>query len=184
MKKYLITSTSYHTQDTKKFAQILKAQIEKEKPDFVLFRDKENEEYDVLAEVFVEVCKPYTYLKYFLHSNANLAKELHASGVHLTSTQSQKIKYAKSLGLEVILSTHTVDEVLQAEKEGVDYVTYSPIFESPDKGTPKGVENLQDLLRKTNVKVFALGGIVTQKEIETLQNTDVFGFASIRYFQK
>jgi len=102
--------------------------------------------------------------------------------VHLTSTQFDKIEYAKSLGLEVIVSTHTHDEVLQAQDLGADAVTYSPIFSSPGKGEPKGVEDLKELLNKCSVKVFALGGIVDEKQVSEIEKTQAYGFASIRYF--
>lgn len=65
---------------------------------------------------------------------------------------------------------------------GADYVTYSPIFVSPNKGKPKGVEDLQKLLEKTEIKVFALGGIVSHEQIDLVEESGVYGFASIRHF--
>jgi len=170
MKKYLITSTPSYFQ------------LRKHMPDFALYRDKENKNYATEAQNFVQMCKPLKTLKVFLHQDYNLAKELGADGVHLTSKQFDEIPKAKELGLEVIISTHTHDEVHIAEAMGADYVTYSPIFATPDKGAPKGVEALQEIVSMTDIKIFALGGIVSQSEVEKIEQTSVYGFASIRYF--
>ena len=173
MQKYLITS---------RVENFLYQQIQEHRPSFALYRDKSNPNYNTQAIDFVEVCSQFEDMKSFIHRDADLAEKLGATGVHLTSTQFDTIKYAKSLALEVIVSTHTHEEVLLAQKLGADYVTYSPIFKSPNKGEPKGIENLQELLKKCDIKVFALGGIVNEKEIEEIKKTESFGFASIRYF--
>lgn len=86
------------------------------------------------------------------------------------------------MGLFVIISTHTQKEVLRAQMLGADALTYSPIFASPNKGEPKGVEDLRELLEICSIKVFALGGIVTQEHIAAIEETKAYGFASIRYF--
>ena len=156
--------------------------IDKYHPDFILYRDKENINYHVEALKFVKLCLEVKNLNCFLHQDVNLAKKLGATGVHLTSSQFEKIEYAKSLNLEVIISTHSFEEVQIAKDKGADYVTYSPIFSSPNKGKPKGIDNLKTLLQKTDMKIFALGGIVEQKEVDLIKKSGIYGFASIRYF--
>ena len=151
-------------------------------PDFALYRDKKNENYAIEAQNFVQMCKPLKQLKVFLHQDYHLADELGANGVHLTSQQFDDIPKAKELGLEVIISTHTHDEVYMAEAMGADYVTYSPIFATPDKGEPKGIEVLKEIVSMTDIKIFALGGIVSEKEVKKIEQTNAYGLASIRYF--
>jgi thiamine-phosphate pyrophosphorylase len=182
MKKYLITSREFYTDTPAVFRSILHEQIQIHLPSYVLYRDKSNPDYNTQAEYAVQVCSQFEDVKCFIHQNINLAKKLNATGVHLTSKQFSEIKKAKDLGLEVIISTHTHDEVLDAQKEGANAVTYSPIFTSPNKGKAKGVKDLEKLLRKCSIKVFALGGIVTQDEISQIEKTSTYGFASIRYF--
>ena len=80
------------------------------------------------------------------------------------------------------MSTHTYDEALYAQEMGADYVTYSPIFASPNKGEPKGVEDLKAVVESLDIKVFALGGIVTPEQINAVEKSGAFGFASIRCF--
>ena len=182
MKKYLITSREFYTDTPAIFRNILHEQFVQHMPDYALYRDKSNPNYDIQAAHFVEVCSQFENLKSFIHQNVDLAKELNATGVHLTSKQFDEIQYAKSLDLAVIISTHTFDEVLQAENFGADAVTYSPIFSSPGKGEPKGVEDLRTLLSTCKIKVFGLGGVVDSLHVEQLKETRVYGFASIRYF--
>ena len=182
MYKYLITSREFYTDTPAIFRNILHEQFREHMPEYALYRDKSNPNYNIQAAHFVEVCSQFEDIKSFIHRDADLAKELNAGGVHLTSTQFDKIEYAKSLGLEVVVSTHTHDEVLQAQGLGADAITYSPIFSSPGKGEPKGVEDLKELLNKCSVKVFALGGIVDEKQVSEIEKTQAYGFASIRYF--
>lgn len=172
MKKYLITSTPFCEQ-----------QIQFHMPEYVLYRDKLTPHYELKAEQFIEVCSQFAGIKSFIHRHVELAYKLGAKGVHLTSTQFEEIPHAKELGLEVIISTHTHEEVLKAQKLGADAVTYSPIFASPEKGAPKGVEDLRELLQKCTIKVFALGGIVEARHVEAVKATGVYGFASIRFFK-
>ncbi|MCK5294641.1 MAG: thiamine phosphate synthase, partial [Arcobacteraceae bacterium] len=111
-----------------------------------------------------------------------LAYSLKATGVHLTSTQFENIKDAKELDLKVVISCHTLDEVEKAIKYKADFITYSPIFNTPNKGEPKGVDILKDVVEKYDIDIIALGGIVTKKHIIQIEDTNCYGFASIRYF--
>jgi len=182
MKKYLITSREHYTDTPAVFRAILQESIQKHLPDFALYRDKHNPHYATQSEHFLDVCKNFYGLKAFLHQEYLLASKLGATGVHLTSQQSDDIPKAKALNLEVIISTHSLEEVLLAEKLGADYVTYSPIFSTPNKGEPKGVKNLQEVVEKSGIKIFALGGIVHEKQCLHVRESGAYGFASIRYF--
>ena len=182
IKKYLITSKEFYADTPEPFRRVLHEQFKTHMPDFALYRDKSNLHYDSLASDFVEVCNEFEGIKSFIHQKVDLAKSLNATGVHLTSTQFDEIQRAKNKGLEVIISTHTHEEVLKAQNLGADAVTYSPIFSSPGKGEPKGIEDLKELLKKCDIKVFALGGIVERFQVEEVEKTGAYGFASIRYF--
>ncbi|WP_428739327.1 thiamine phosphate synthase [Sulfurimonas sp.] len=171
MKSYLITAS------VDKLAQ----QLQKHRVDFVLYRDKQTPHYKQEAQKFVEVCQKFPVVKPFIHQDVAFAREL-GTGVHLTSKQFDQIQKAKEFGVEVIISTHTHAEVLEAQNLEADYVTYSPIYPSPNKGEPKGIEDLKNLIEKVNIKVFALGGIVTQEQIKEVDDAKAYGFASIRYF--
>ncbi len=181
MKKYLITSQEYYSDAPSFFRAKLNEVFKNHNPNFALYRDKENPNYKKLAKDFIEVCNHFKNIKPFLHQDYNLAKKLNAHGVHLTSNQFSCIKNAKNVDLEVIISTHTLDEVKKAKSLGADYVTFSPIFYSPNKGEPKGLDELKKAI-EIGIKVFALGGIITEDEVKKLEEVKPYGFASIRYF--
>lgn len=171
IKSYLITSRPSFVQ------------LKIHRPSFALYRDKETDEYAFHAANFVQMCGAIKGLKAFLHQDYKLANELNAQGVHLTSLAFDDIYEAKELGLEVIISCHTQKEVLKAQELAADYVTYSPVFATPNKGQPKGTEDLKKLINSTSLKVFALGGIISKEHVEEVQESGAYGFASIRYFE-
>ena len=182
LQKYLITSREFYTDTPAVFRKVLHEQLVKYLPSYALYRDKTNSNYKIQAEHFIEVCAQFEDVNAIIHSDIELAFQLGAYGVHLTSTQFSEIIKAKELGLYTIISTHSKEEVINAENLGADAVTYSPIFQTPNKGEPKGIEDLKELLEMTTLNVFALGGIVKEDDIEAISKTSAYGFASIRYF--
>jgi thiamine-phosphate pyrophosphorylase len=59
-------------------------------------------------------------------------------------------------------STHSVDEALEAESEGADFITLGPVYKTPSKakyGEPIGVEILKKAKAKTTIPLLAIGGI-------------------------
>lgn len=182
IKSYLITSSDFYTDTRHLFRERLQTQLQKHRVDFALFRDKTTQNYARVAEDFLESCRLFGVEGAFLHRDIELALKLGAKGVHLSSDMFDTIEYAKEQGLEVIVSTHSYEDILLAQSRGADYVTYSPIFASPNKGKPKGVEDLKNILQKVDIKLFALGGILTQEHVSAVEQSGAFGFASIRYF--
>ena len=146
----------------------------------IVYRDTKNPHYADHASLFMASAKDFE--KVLLHSNYRLAKALNADGIHLTSTQFSDIKEAKELGLFVVVSTHTLEEALEAETLGADMITMSPIFHTPNKGFPMGVDVLKTIVSKVKIPVIALGGILTKDQIDACENAGAKGFASIRYF--
>jgi len=151
--------------------------IEKHSPEYICLRDKKTSIYPELAEAFLAMKGSH---KALLHGNVDLAISLGAYGVHLTSSQYDEIQKAKEAGLYVVSSTHSYEEALLAQ--GSDAITYSPIFYSPNKGKPKGLGDLKEIMGKIKTNIFALGGITSNEQIKQVKGTGAYGFASIRYF--
>jgi len=182
MRSYLITDRRYYTDKSAVFRSRVHEQLAANSPDYALYRDKHNPDYALLAEVFLEVCAKFENSEGLLHGNVELAHKLHAFGVHLTSQQYNKIERAKELGLHVVASAHSEEEILKAVGLGADAVTYSPIFLTPNKGAPKGLDDLKEIVGKIQTNIFALGGITTPEQVNQVETTGAYGFASIRYF--
>jgi len=152
------------------------------KASMIVYRDKTNEVCSYDAQKFLDEARKYNFDKVLLHTDIELAKNVDADGIHLTSKQFKNIEEAKRKGLFVIISIHSIDEAKKAEALGADMVTYSPIFETPGKGNPVGLHMLSELVSVVNIPVIALGGIVTDEHVEACQISGASGFASIRYF--
>jgi len=164
--------------------QILKQDIERfaNSAEMIVYRDKSTKIYSDNAKLFLAEAKRHNFSKILLHTDYRLAHSLEADGVHLNSTQFNDIVKSKVLGLFVLISTHTLDEALKAQKLGADMLTYSPIFSTPNKGEPKGVKELQKLTSLLDIPVIALGGIISKEQIDLCEKNGAEGFASIRYF--
>ena len=182
IKRYLITDPSFYTSDATQFLQKLLHVKAKHQPDYVCLRDKENVSYKTLAETLAKSDIQDENTKLFLHTDFALAHSLGCAGVHLPSHSLDQIEKAKALGLEVIVSTHTFDEACMAEKYGADAITFSPIFATPNKGKPVGLEKLKEINDKIKPKCFALGGIINEEHVKACEAIGVYGFASIRFF--
>ncbi|EIF51197.1 thiamine phosphate synthase [Sulfurovum sp. AR] len=176
MISYAITDPStldfnHLERDLKRFSQ---------KASMIVYRDKSNVSKNEAA--FVQAAKMYDFEKVVIHGNPSLAKAAGADGVHLSSLQLDEIAEAKAMGLFVVVSTHTLEELKKAEVLGADMATFSPIFETPNKGAPVGLEVLRSVTSQVHIPVLALGGILTEEQIRACERYGASGFASIRYF--
>ena len=182
MKSYLITDPKYYSNNIEEFSNILQNTITNNQIDMICFRDKTSSNFEELASVFVKISKENNISNIFINQNISLAKKLNAKGVHLTSLQFEQITDAKNLGLKVIISCHTKEEIQKAIDLKANFVTYSPIFDTPNKGEAKGIKELSNTVKEFNIPIIALGGIISKEHINKIQNTNCYGFASIRYF--
>lgn len=183
MKSYLITDPNYFTNNPEEFEKKLKSVLNSHKIDLACFRDKSSQNIEELATIFLQTCKEFKVNNIFINSNIELAIKLKFDGVHLNSQQFDKIKNAKKLNLLTIISCHTLYELENAMKENIDFVTYSPIFDTPNKGEAKGVNKLKEAINNfPNLKIIALGGIIKNTQLKEIEETNAYGFASIRYF--
>ena len=181
MKKYLITNPELFIDSEIEFYKYLN---QVKNFDFILYRDKESLNYKKFAKIFVDVLKNKGVEKIILHQDFLLAYNLKAFGVHLTSKQFSEIKKSKDLNLWTIISTHSLDEIELANRLGADAVTFSPIFDTPNKGKAKGIDILEKAIKLfPKIDIFALGGVKSEIEVKELNRVrGIFGFASIRFF--
>ena len=118
----------------------------------------------------------------FINDRVDIAVMVHAEGVHLPSN-GLPVEAVKHSFPELIVgkSCHSIEEAIEAEKQGADYIFFSPIFETPNKGKPKGLEELKKVVSSVNIPVYALGGI-SEDKIKQVLDTGVYGIAGIRVF--
>lgn len=109
-----------------------------------------------------------------------------AAGVHLPVDGVPLSALRERFGGRVLLgrSTHTLEEVERARRDGADYVTFGPVYATPSKagyGPPAGLERLAAAAR-LRIPVYALGG-VTLSRFGEVAAAGAAGVAAIRMFQ-
>ena len=124
-----------------------------------------------------------TRTKILVNDRADVALAANADGVHLTtaSLSAETIRRAFPPNFIIGVSAHTIEEAEIAKRHGANFVTFSPIFSSPGKGNPQGVEKLREVCERLKpFPVVALGGIDETNFREVLQ-AGASGFAAIRF---
>jgi thiamine-phosphate pyrophosphorylase len=181
MKSYLITDPSFYD-SLSSFKNYLENIYQNFHINFACYRDKKSFSLEYAKE-FLLISKKYRIENILINSHIEVAKELRFNGVHLTSNQFDRIEEAKKAGLFIMISTHDKKEIEKAKLLKADAITFSPIFSTPNKGKPKGVEELKKAVELSSpLKCFALGGIVSDEQKEMCKIAGAYGFASIRYF--
>ena len=73
--------------------------------------------------------------------------------------------------LRIGASVHSLEDAVEAELKGADWVTFGPIYETPSKrpfGPPQGLERLATVSRGLRIPVVAIGGITPERVAEVL----------------
>ena len=112
--------------------------------------------------------------KILVNGRSDVAVAARADGVHLPADAARETLP----GLLVGRSCHTLDEVRVAQ---ADFVAFGPVFATPGKGTPVGLEGLRKACA-LGKPVFALGG-VNWENADACVQAGAEGIAGIRMFQ-
>lgn len=136
-----------------------------------------------LAREAAEITRT-TATKILINDRADIALAADADGVHLTarslSAETTRRKFPENFIVGV--SAHSVEEAENARRQAADFVTFSPVFPTPNKGEPQGIENLRRICERLKpFPVIALGGIGADNFSEVF-DAGASGFAAIRFF--
>ena len=102
--------------------------------------------------------------KLLINDRIDIAQAVGADGVHLGKAGIPVAIARRLLGSDMLIgySAHGVEEALQAEQDGADFVTIGPVYATPSKaafGEPVGLVPLAEAARSLKIPVFALGGV-------------------------
>lgn len=131
------------------------------KPDRIIFRDKDcsDGEYVKFAFKVLEISGKYGVpcSKYF---HPDFTGDTHMTMPMLQHFPLSEMNYLRLIGVSV----HSVEEAVEAEKKGVNYVTAGHIFETSCKPdlAPRGLEFLREVCESVKIPVYAIGGINPQ----------------------
>ena len=95
------------------------------------------------------------------YSDISLAVD--ADGVHLGQDDLPLKEAREILGKDKIIgiSTHNMEQAVEAEQTGADYIAFGPLFltATKDAGSPKGTKMLRTIKDRVSIPVVAIGGI-------------------------
>lgn len=131
---------------------------------WVQYRDKNKSRREVYEEAvrLRGITKEFNAV-FLVNDHADIAIAVNADGVHLGQDDLPLKESRKIMGREKIIgiSTHTVEQAIEAEKDGADYIGFGPVFHTTtkDAGSPKGIDMLHEIKNQVHIPVVAIGGI-------------------------
>lgn len=120
---------------------------------------------------------------FLINDRVDIALALEMDGVHLRA-DSLPVKQARQLlgaGKLVGRSTHSIEETIQAEDEGGDFVVLGPIYDTASKrsyGPPLGIQVLEKACHRCQIPIFAIGGI-NPLRVSEVKQAGAYGVAVV-----
>ena len=149
----------------------------------VQLREKELDDVAFLNEAMEisALCKRYG-VPFFINDNVEIAIKCKADGIHVGQEDMEAAQVRRKVGNDMIIgvSVHSVEEALEAVKNGADCLGVGAMFSTstkPDVSVlPK--ETLRDICAAVDIPVVAIGGI-GKSNIASLSGTGVDGVALV-----
>ena len=149
----------------------------------IQLREKQLDEENFLKEAIEiqKLCKEY-HVPFIVNDNVDIAKTMHADGIHVGQSDMEALDVRKELGKDVILgvSAQTVEQAKKAEAHGADYLGVGAVFPTGSKDDAEYVsdETLKAICEAVSIPVIAIGGI-TQDNVKELAGSGIVGIAVI-----
>jgi len=124
---------------------------------------------------------------FIVNDDIDLALLSGADGVHL-GQDDVSVSDARKITPENFIigkSTHSLDQALEAEKEGADYIGVGPVYKTPTKEDyiPIGVETVKSVISHVNIPFVCIGGL-NFDNIQELIDLGAKSVAMVREFQE
>jgi len=156
--------------------------------DVVQFRAKEltKREYYEVASVMKKILDRYN-IPLIINDHLDVAISVDASGVHIgqddlpiTAVKNILDKCGKK-NFIVGVSTHSIEEAIEASQNGASYISIGPIFHTPAKRQypPLGKDVIPAVKGKVSLPVIAIGGI-NEENVYSIISSGADGAAMIR----
>ena len=127
---------------------------------------------------FLEIAKrvrsacAHAGIPFVVNDRADIARLVRADGLHL-GQDDLSIEEARRLvgDMQIGVSTHTLEQAANADRDGADLIAFGPVFATQTKENLDPVVGLQTLERVCQTvsrPVVAIGGITPQNASETL----------------
>jgi thiamine-phosphate pyrophosphorylase len=118
-----------------------------------------------------------------VNDRVDVALAVGAGGVQRTHTSLavDDIRAVAGRRLRIGVSVHSLEDAVDAELKGADWVVFGPVYETPSKrpyGPPQGLERLATVARGLRIPVIAIGGI-TPARVKEVRQAGAGGVAAI-----
>ena len=150
---------------------------------FVQLREKELDREAIRQEALRirDLCRKYQ-VPFVIDDEVELALETDADGVHIGQSDMALRDAREQLGPEKIIgvSARTLEEALEAEQNGADYLGVGAVFSTSTKPDAADVslETLSSICRAVSIPVVAIGGI-KKENLPELAGTGIAGVAVV-----
>ncbi len=129
-----------------------------------------------------KMCQQYQALC-IINDRVDIALASDADGVHLGQQDMPAAIARKIMGNNCIIgvSTSSIEEAIQAEEDGADYIGFGHIYPTSSKeknNPPLGIETLQKVAALISLPIVAIGGI-NQKNAALIISSGASGVAVI-----
>ena len=110
-----------------------------------------------------------------INDRVDVAQAVKADGVHLGQTDMPLGMAKKILGDSMIIgiSAESLQDAIEAEKGGADYLGVSPIYATPtkaDTAPPLGLEGLREIRKAVRLPLVGIGGLNRDNAGEVIRN--------------
>ncbi len=127
------------------------------------------------------LCKKYN-VPFIINDNVKVAIKCNADGIHIGQHDMSLKDVRKMVGDDMIIgvSAQTVEQALEAQNNGADYLGVGAMFSTSTKLDADDVsyDTLKEICEKTSIPVVAIGGI-NKDNILKLANSGVDGVALV-----
>ena len=110
-----------------------------------------------------------------INDRLDVALAVAADGVHLGQSDMPLEMARKIAGRSMLIgiSAESVQDAVEAEKGGADYLGVSPIYATPtksDTAPPLGLEGLQEIRKRVKIPLAAIGGLNESNAAEVIRH--------------
>ena len=150
---------------------------------FVQLREKQLDKKSFYREAvsLKKLCRKYG-VPFVIDDDVELALESGADGVHIGQSDMALLDAREKLGPEKMIgvSARTVEEALEAERNGADYLGVGAVFSTSTKpdAVDVSLETLRKICESVSIPVLAIGGIGTE-HLPKLAGTGIAGVAVV-----
>lgn len=149
----------------------------------VQLREKELSDEEFLREAIQinALCKKYN-IPFVINDNVDIALKCGADGVHVGQSDMEAGRVRSIAGDKMIIgvSAHNVEEAVEAERLGADYLGVGAAFATSTKKDAGNIsfETIKAICEAVSIPVVAIGGI-SKKNMMQLKGTGVDGVALV-----